>query len=318
MAKTYKEKLFDRGAQALSLTYELEDTYLCPLCGNDFSKESLKTGELTLEHVPPKSQGGKGIILTCNKCNSKAGQVIDAQAANREKLNEFTHGFLNKEEGYVGRAMLEIGGYQLDIAISKIDGGYNMHVPKGTNDPNIIKEVQDYLFELSSKNQWNGSEFKVLSSVNYDKHLAEVSDLRTAYLISFAALGYRYAFSSALKKVRMQISKPSEKILMPWLFTIKEPTPRYVIGIDDKLGVALVILGIKVVVLTMARPKKSGGKRDKHLTMHLTPSEYEQLELFSETSGLDKTKIIFRQWFSSFKIVLVSRVFSTTSSSISM
>jgi len=43
----------------------------------------------------------------------------------------------------------------------------------------------------------------------------------------------------------------------------------------------------------MARPKKDPGeKKDKRLTLYLTKSEHEQLNLLSESIASDKTKII--------------------------
>ncbi len=45
----------------------------------------------------------------------------------------------------------------------------------------------------------------------------------------------------------------------------------------------------------MARPKKEPQeKRDKRLTLYLTGQEREQLQILSESTGLDKTKIIAR------------------------
>lgn len=52
----------------------------------------------------------------------------------------------------------------------------------------------------------------------------------------------------------------------------------------------------------MARPKKDPGeKRDKRLTLYLTSTEYDQLNLLAEASNLDKTKIMNRALQQHFK-----------------
>jgi hypothetical protein len=66
---------FEAGAEAFSksLPNLLRNTfpdggppvYVCPLCLHAFAIEALRTGELTTEHVPPKSLNGREYLLTC-------------------------------------------------------------------------------------------------------------------------------------------------------------------------------------------------------------------------------------------------------------
>ncbi|RNL51873.1 hypothetical protein D7004_13730 [Pedobacter jejuensis] len=41
----------------------MDALYVCPISLRCYTIEGLKNRELTLEHVPPESLGGKGIIL---------------------------------------------------------------------------------------------------------------------------------------------------------------------------------------------------------------------------------------------------------------
>ena len=59
---------------------EIKGGYACPTCCEVFFEKDLSPQlplYLTLEHVPPESMGGKGMTLTCNKCNSKSGSDLD-------------------------------------------------------------------------------------------------------------------------------------------------------------------------------------------------------------------------------------------------
>ena len=56
------------------IEFHMADAYICPLCLNAYP---IGSTELTLEHVPPKSVGGKPILITCKACNNKCGADID-------------------------------------------------------------------------------------------------------------------------------------------------------------------------------------------------------------------------------------------------
>jgi hypothetical protein len=52
--------------------------YACPLCQTLFTIDELDTRNLTKEHVPPRSIGGREMVLTCRQCNNSAGATFDA------------------------------------------------------------------------------------------------------------------------------------------------------------------------------------------------------------------------------------------------
>lgn len=49
--------------------------YLCPECLSPFNEYEIS--KLTEEDVPQASLGGSRITLTCRKCNSNCGALID-------------------------------------------------------------------------------------------------------------------------------------------------------------------------------------------------------------------------------------------------
>lgn len=57
----------------------IRDSYICQYCGEKFEKE-----ELTLDHVFPKSRGGKtdwnNIVSCCKKCNQKKADRTPEEA----------------------------------------------------------------------------------------------------------------------------------------------------------------------------------------------------------------------------------------------
>src|SRR5437867_4136068 len=93
-----KETLFAQGA-AIVGRYgpAFADSYVCPLCLNAFRFDALADGRLTVEHVPPRRLGGRGLLLTCARCNSWAGTAMDSHAASWETVSEFAGGDLVHE-----------------------------------------------------------------------------------------------------------------------------------------------------------------------------------------------------------------------------
>ncbi|MDY6856806.1 MAG: HNH endonuclease, partial [Thermodesulfobacteriota bacterium] len=105
--KAKKQRFFDLGNKALNkLSAEYLAGYVCPICGTEFLSDAIDSGDLTLEHAPPESLGGRAITLTCVKCNCPAGSSIDAAMRNRHLLQHF---FIDSE-GFQ-RARLEMMTY---------------------------------------------------------------------------------------------------------------------------------------------------------------------------------------------------------------
>jgi HNH endonuclease len=59
--------------------------YLCPLCLEWFTD----LDDLSLEHAPPASVGGRHMAVTCRACNSTAGATVDAALRWAETVRDF-------------------------------------------------------------------------------------------------------------------------------------------------------------------------------------------------------------------------------------
>lgn len=62
-----------------------QEYYLCPIALTLHARDDIKTGQLTIDHVPPKSLGGKPLILTNKEINN-----TDGQSSDKKLLNYFT------------------------------------------------------------------------------------------------------------------------------------------------------------------------------------------------------------------------------------
>ncbi|SRR5260221_9713838 len=85
-------KLFNEFSKNYQLVMDDDpDTVICPLCFTVFTKEYLHNHHkvhLTIEHAPAKKLGGKGIVLTCNTCNSNAGG-LDSKLKGFKEIQAF-------------------------------------------------------------------------------------------------------------------------------------------------------------------------------------------------------------------------------------
>lgn len=85
---TKVERWFDRGADSFARLAPKAPAriYVCPLCGNGYSREAIAEKVITIEHVPPEALGGKPLCLTCRDCNNNAGRGVDAHMHRRETV----------------------------------------------------------------------------------------------------------------------------------------------------------------------------------------------------------------------------------------
>lgn len=217
MAKmTNKErrlKIFRYGSTAIAKhTNGDSSLYYCPICGVGYPESSAIAGtDLTLEDVPPKSVGGKPILLTCRRCNSSAGHKIDVCAASKRKFEEFGRVVCGQENGTIPFVTLTMGDFSIATSICTQRSFDVMPLPNA-NPPATIEKYKAYLGNLTANNV-NGFEFKLSMTQKYDHSGYKLSQLKSAFLLMFAWLGYRYAFDPRLEVVRRQIQEPEHDIL---------------------------------------------------------------------------------------------------------
>lgn len=231
---------FSRGAASLARVFPniaadtgVDEVYACPLClGTDvetgkrtllvFPRAAVRERFLTAEHVPPKSFGGKALVLTCARCNSGAGTELDAHARNRENPVDVV---LLGRKIKPRRVRLTVGEDSVEADI--VADGSNIDLCVGERrrrQPRDLtrREAQfrDALAKAIAEERELGINF---IGDRYSERRARVSWLRSAYLSLFAIMGYRYALAPALDLVRRQIREPEVEHIPTFLAVLKEP-----------------------------------------------------------------------------------------------
>lgn len=214
--KSIKFKFFEKGVQAYkNYTGQSLECYCCPICCNIFTRADLENGKLTLEHVPPKSQGGKGIALTCSSCNNTSGYSIDAEVANREEVLKAS-ALLTQKGSYDGDIALTFGdgdSKPLNFRLNVENGHVNFYLQQKHNHPNAQDLVLNFFEGHNKQLQGVTSSIKFSTRRRYKARLANIGYLKSAFLVCFAAFGYTYAFDKNLEIVRRQIINPTDDIL---------------------------------------------------------------------------------------------------------
>jgi hypothetical protein len=217
----WRERRFAEGAAALrryhaatGRPHDLPPTgehYVCPCCMSQHGREALSNRTLTIEDVPPKSVGGRWLVLTCEKCNSTAGTRLDAQARLREEQLDFLGGRA-PDQALTGKIMVDESMTRGDI--SHVDDAFLLFVDPRRSDPRQHAEMMARLDQAAAGNRPDGQiGFELTKQVDLVR--ARLSWLRAAYLVAFAALGWPYVYMPYLAQLRAQLADPDAKLLPP-------------------------------------------------------------------------------------------------------
>ena len=215
MAQQKHIEWFQRGARTLrALAREhgredalptREDWYLCPLCLDGMTIEELDTGELTVEHVPPKALGGHELVLTCKQCNNSAGSKFDGPAHTEDRLRRFLSGQSERPE----TVTFSVDGFatRVEMRTAGQTGMLFFGVPK-INSPADVDRMEEHMRELSTT---RSTDFRIAITpqATYSPDHARISWVRTGYLAAFALFGWRYILQPALQPIRDQLMNPS-------------------------------------------------------------------------------------------------------------
>lgn len=251
--KLKREKLFNLFSENLRLIKEheqvridsdIDDGYLCPICFEIYDRTHLESNSqnpLTLEDVPPKSLGGKPLILTCRNCNSFCGHALDSHLLNLLLDNDAIQflpnsGFKtvfekegNKMGGYIkvddkGKLNLHLKSEWSNPKESNIFMN-NVFPPKGLWMPGLLP------FGESEPEPWKSKEFLIQKPTRANERKAEIALLKSAYLFAFSKFGYSFLINGGLIKVREQILNPEKKIL-PKVFWVNYEFPKENLGLN--------------------------------------------------------------------------------------
>lgn len=159
--------------------------------------------------------GGKEIILTCKACNNKAGSKIDLNIAHQQNMIRISKSLASQKFHQSERAKVNIGGTEIKVEINKEndDKPLNISILGQCNKPDDIEKVKNYTREVAESNGSFSFKLQSTDRYNYNERLAKIGHLKTAFLISVAALGYAFAFSKNLTEFRRQIFDPSLQIV---------------------------------------------------------------------------------------------------------
>lgn len=233
-AHRLREQIFDRYAQNLTHVKELyglkltvegengekkevhEPMYICPLCLFGYSKAALdqtSPNPLTLEDVPPKSVGGRPILLTCKHCNNQAGRKHD------EKILDFLKGasFIKREPNIAVKAFVRFpNGLKIKAEVK--------HTPKNKMVFNLKYPSSMYVDEkLKAFFSKEGEKTINFSLQIPTKELICAPLLRIGLLLAFYYLGNRILFEENYRKI-LNIIKPQTRNTLPFGGIVFLPT----------------------------------------------------------------------------------------------
>ena len=191
----------------------------CPICLTPFTEEDAEAGQtVTLEHVPPKAIGGSVMCLTCESCNAGAGGSLDQAVA---MMNRAMTGAGVKVRANVFGTEHTTYFLSDDALRTRLDRLAASNPGARELQRQLDGQRLVLLTEMKRGPVWDASKGITISTIRPSRKEVEVSWLRSAYLTVFCQLGqggYRYANSEAIRPIREQIMKPSERLVPPLLW----------------------------------------------------------------------------------------------------
>lgn len=168
------------------------DIYLCPLCLSAFNIKAIAGANplLTLEHCPPKSMGGKPLVLTCKKCNNSFGSKSDYHLLNTINKEPFLNMEMNSSmemnfrfgEMPIKGEMELIGDKKILIKLNKKSNPH--HIPKIEE---ILKKPEgEFKFQFTTSK----------------KDAMKKGVMKSAYLYMFSLFGYAFVLDRNIVKLR--------------------------------------------------------------------------------------------------------------------
>jgi hypothetical protein len=212
---------FEFGVQAVQRARPgTPECYFCPLCLRGFGREQIAAW-LTCEDVPPKSVGGRKIVLTCRECNSTSGHRLDAELRRRETLLDFARGTMKKPTPGV----MSVGGMSLRATLMATGENVDIFADVERNPPGAPAAVMEMLERIVADKEV-GRSLELHFNERFRARQASIGWLRAAYLAAFTALGYRYILNPALDCVREQIVKPTVSLIKTFSVAVPTASPQ--------------------------------------------------------------------------------------------
>jgi hypothetical protein len=210
---------------------ELVNTFICPICLKTFDISDYDN--ITIEHVPPKKLGGRPLLLTCKDCNNVCGSNLDVHLINCIRNSYSLRNFTSKTH----KATLHVDDMSINAyATLKNDSELHFCIDEKKNNPHTISSIKE---GLETNNTFDRISASIsISEQKSDSGRAAIAILKSAYLLAFYHLGYKYILHSNLDLIRKQILLPEEDIFNGKYILSNE---RYIpVNLSD--GIYLIIL----------------------------------------------------------------------------
>lgn len=209
-SKQYKNNIFSFASEsAKNISLINADLYICPICGNRFERNDIDTNILTIEHVPQRQLGGKGFILTCTNCNTKILSKVDNELIQRERSILPFQKIILDEILTPQSIVLKINDIKLNAMISSKEANVTINIDEENNNPKMVNQYSEVMNAFNPKYD----KMEITSTNFFRERLANIAELKNAFLYCFALFGYSYALDFKNNEIRKQLYYPQEEII---------------------------------------------------------------------------------------------------------
>jgi hypothetical protein len=202
--------------------------------------------------VPPRSVGGRRIVLTCKECNSTGGHLVDAELRRRETLLDFARGTMRKPTSVV----VEFGGVPFRGTLIATGENVEIRGDRRRNYPAIQSVLREAL-DRAVDEGIVGSSFGIRFEEGYRHRESMIGWLRAAYLVAFAALGYQYILIQALNCVRDQIRTPTVTLIKSFSVVVPKASPqeRQLVFLEEPAEIRSLIVWMGAHMVFLPEPE---------------------------------------------------------------
>jgi hypothetical protein len=185
----------------------------------------------TLEDVPPKSVGGRPLLLTCVRCNGSAGATLDWHWKNFADVEGFATGYLPDPV----TVNFTYEGLRVVAELSNDGSRYLLAIIKKASNPNAVGEIERLVREAIEADGRPQPMQINLHKSKFNERLVNLSVLRAGYLTGVAVAGY--GMIPLWDPIRRQILDPTQtdgSLSGLVRYEREHPRDRRVLGVIDE------------------------------------------------------------------------------------
>lgn len=222
MGSNKLDQLFDVFSANLSLYFDIQDHFLCPLCNRLFDRTGLAKNfnsmrELSFAHFIPDKLGGRIGTLTCTRCNNTVGSTIEAhEIRNANAQLALTQGGPKSE---IVKLVFRKGEIESGWITAELKGNTQGDTPElrfnvleRCSHPPALESFNRIMEETATTGNTDWS-VTVEHTNTFKHHRACLTYLHIAFLYLFHQFGYEWALDHCTLKIREQLLSPDETII---------------------------------------------------------------------------------------------------------